>query len=539
MWSPAALLLMIPLLFASDVSSPTSPVMSIRADRMQAHVNFLASDFLEGRGTATRGYDIAALYVANEFQKLGLGPGGDRQTFLQQIPFRKTDLVREQCSLKLIRSGKEVNFELEKDFLMYPDYASADLSISAPVVFAGFGVTAPDLKYDDFQNLNVDGKIIAIFSGAPQNFPGSERAHYSHSYLKEENAARHGAVGILTIRNPEDDKRSPWQRVVRQSKLSAFRWLDSKNQPNKTFPQIKGSAVLSTSGAEKLLRDGPVNLEALNRTYEAKQVKPFAIPVQVKMRKGSLLSQTSSPNVVAILSGKDERLKDEYLVYTAHLDHLGISEPVNGDSINNGAYDNAAGIASLIEIARAFTLDPPRRSILFAAVTAEEKGLQGSDYFANQPTVPVKSIVANINTDMFLMLYPFADAVAYGSEHSSLGQAAKEALRTVGLRMSPDPWPQEVIFIRSDQYPFIKKGIPAIMISSGLTSLDPSVKGMDAASNWLRTIYHSPQDDLTQKMNWESGVKIPRANYLLGFQVANSNARPSWNQGDFFGETFK
>lgn len=505
---------------------------------MKAHVSFLANDLLEGRGTATKGYDLAALYVANEFQKLGLVPGGDHHTFLQQVPFRKADLVREQCVFKVMRSGKEMNFELEKDFLMYPDYLKADTSVTAPVVFAAFGVTAPDLKYDDFQNLNAEGKIIAIFSGAPQNFPATERAHYSSSYQKEENAARHGAVGILTIRNPEDDKRAPWQRVIRQSKLSAFRWLDSKGQPNQIFPQIKGSAVLSLDGAEKLLEGAEFNLDALFRMYEAKQVKPFPIPIQVMMRKVSTHSDVRSPNVVAVLPGSDERLKHQYVVYTAHLDHLGISDPVKRDSINNGAYDNAVGIAALIEIARAFSMKVPRRSILFAAVTAEEKGLQGSDYFAHYPTVPAKSIVANINTDMFLMLYPFGDAIVFGSEHSSLGPLAEESLRTVNLKMSPDPWPHEVIFIRSDQYSFIKKGIPAVMISSGLTSLDPSVKGAESASNWLRTIYHSPHDDLSQQMHWESGVKISWADYLLGFRVANDDVPPSWNKGDFFGETF-
>lgn len=538
MWFPLVLILFVNLLFAADISSPNNPMMSIQADRMKAHVSFLANDLLEGRGTATKGYDLAALYVANEFQKLGLVPGGDHHTFLQQVPFRKADLVREQCVFKVMRLGKEMNFELEKDFLMYPDYAKPDTSVTAPVVFAGFGVTAPDLKYDDFQNLNAEGKIIAIFSGAPQNFPASERAHYSSSYQKEENAARHGAVGILTIRNPEDDKRAPWHRVIRQSKLSAFRWLDSKGQPNQIFPQIKGSAVLSLEGVAKLLEGAEFNLAGLFRMYEAKQVKPFPIPIQVMMRKVSTHADVHSPNVVAVLPGSDEHLKHQYVVYTAHLDHLGISDPVKGDSINNGAYDNAVGIAALIEIARAFSMKVPRRSILFAAVTAEEKGLQGSDYFAHHPTVPAKSIVANINTDMFLMLYPFGDAIVFGSEHSSLGPLAEESLRTVNLKMSPDPWPHEVIFIRSDQYSFIKKGIPAVMISSGLTSLDQSVKGAEAASNWLRTNYHSPQDDLSQQMHWESGVKISWADYLLGFRVANDDVSPSWNKGDFFGETF-
>ncbi len=252
------------------------------------------------------------------------------------------------------------------------------------------------------------------------------------------------------------------------------------------------------------------------------------------------IDQVESPNVVGLLEGSDAMLRNEYIVYTAHLDHIGITSPVDGDSINNGAYDNAAGIASLIETARAFTLLPkrPRRSILFLAVTAEEKGLQGADYFAANPTVPRPFIVANINTDMFLMLYPFTDATALGAEHSTMGNTAALALQIVGLKMTPDTLPDEVRFVRSDQYAFIKKGIPAINLISGFGCDDPAIKGEEVTRDWLRNIYHGPNDESSQKMYWESGVKLIRATFLIGLSTANADVRPQWNRGDFFGTMF-
>jgi Zn-dependent M28 family amino/carboxypeptidase len=241
-----------------------------------------------------------------------------------------------------------------------------------------------------------------------------------------------------------------------------------------------------------------------------------------------------------LFEGSDPKLKNEYVLYSAHLDHLGISDPVKNDTINNGAYDNATGIACLIEMARAYSQlkIKPLRSVLFLAVTAEEKGLQGADYFAHNPTVPIRSIVANVNTDMFLMLFPFTDGVALGSEHSSLGAVADRAFQIAGLKRSPDPAPEEVRFVRSDQYAFIKKGIPSIKLTAGFQSSDPSVNGAEVTRKWLRTVYHSPQDENSQKMHWESGIKIVQITFLIGYQTANDPVRPSWNPGDFFGRTF-
>jgi Zn-dependent M28 family amino/carboxypeptidase len=246
-----------------------------------------------------------------------------------------------------------------------------------------------------------------------------------------------------------------------------------------------------------------------------------------------------SPNVAGLLRGSDPRIRDEVVVFTAHLDHLGIGEPVNGDSIYNGALDNASGSAALLEVARAFARlpKPPRRSVLFLAVTAEEKGLLGSDYFAEYPTVPSERIVANLNLDVLAMLYPLRQVVPMGAEHSTLEATVKRAASQMGIELGPDPFPEEVFFVRSDQYSFVRRGVPSLFLFWGFKS----DSGVDAAARfreWGRTRYHTPQDDLSQPMDLEAGARHAQINFLVGLDVANADGRPAWKPGDFFGRTF-
>ncbi len=535
----AAFLLLIQLAASNPDSNEQQGLKAIQESRLKTHVDFLASDLLEGRGTATRGYDLAALYVASQFELLGLKPGGDQNSYYQSVPLRKADLVPEKCSFKVIAANETKELHIGKEYTMPSDYIREEVDLTAPVVFAGFGVTAPELNYDDYAGLDVKGKVVALIRGGPESFPASRRAHYSSTRIKDQNAAAHGAIAIITIRTPEDEQKAPWSRSVRQSKLSAYRWEDENGKPNEVFEQLRGSATVNRAGAEILFTGAPQTLNDVFKSTKNNTLKGFPLPIQVEMKKVSKLGEAKSSNVIGLLEGSDPKLKDEYIIYTAHLDHLGISEPVDGDPINNGAYDNAVGIASLIEVARAFNTLPekPRRSILFAAVTAEEKGLQGSDYLAHFP--PQKAeIVANLNTDMFLMLFPFKDVIIFGEDNSTLGQLAKKASQDVGLSVSADPAPDEVRFVRSDQYSFVRRGVPSACITSGLQTNDPKKGGEKMVRSWLRTTYHMPQDESSQKMNWSSGIKLIRANFLTGFRAANSDQRPAWNDGDFFGQLF-
>jgi Zn-dependent M28 family amino/carboxypeptidase len=242
-----------------------------------------------------------------------------------------------------------------------------------------------------------------------------------------------------------------------------------------------------------------------------------------------------------MIRGADPELADEYVVYSAHLDHIGVGTPVEGDDIYNGFYDNAMGTALLIETARAFKAmpEPPRRSIIFIAVTGEERGLLGSDYFATYPTVPVDSMIANVNLDMPLLLYPLADVIAFGAEHSNMDEPIARAAEAEGLVLTPDPMPEEVLFIRSDQYSFVRKGIPSVFLVPGFTSSDPEIRGEELFRGHLATHYHRPSDDLTRPVDWPSALAFARTNVRIGLEIAEDDEPPAWNEGDFFGDRFK
>lgn len=257
------------------------------------------------------------------------------------------------------------------------------------------------------------------------------------------------------------------------------------------------------------------------------------------MRRVSRHESVSSPNVAAVLRGSDAKLREEYVVYTAHLDHEGIGEPRNGDAIYNGALDNASGVAQMLEAARAFARlpKPPRRSVIFVAVTAEEEELLGSEYYASFPTVPARAIVANVNLDGGLILYP-GDAVVHGADHSTMGAVVEVAAKRLGIVLSPDPAPEENFLVRSDQYSFIKKGVPAVFVFPGMKSSDPAIDGQTRFMEYLAKRYHTPLDDMSQPFSFEAGALGARFNFLIGYAVAQQTGRPRWNEGDFFGRTF-
>jgi hypothetical protein len=513
----------------------------IRPEALRGHIQFLADDRLEGRGTATRGHELAARYMAAQFQAAGLAPAGDSGTWFQEIPFRRLQADRRAGRIALVRGGRETALIPDTDVLIGADPVHERARVDAPVAFAGFGVTAPELHYDDFAHVDVKGKIVVLLSGAPPTFPNDQRAYYSSSTNKARNAAQHGAVGLITVRTPVDENRAPWERAVLQSRLPGMRWLGTNGMPNEAHPELQLTATLSRTGAQKLFAGSPVPLERVFAAGDSGRAQGFDLGgTRVRAVTATAHTRVSSPNVVGLLRGSDPRLRDEYVVFSAHLDHLGIGAPVHGDSIYNGAYDNATGSAALIELAKAFASLPkrPRRSLLFVAVTGEEKGLQGSDYFARTPTVPAAAIVGDINMDMFLMLEDMPGVVVFGGEHSSLGRSADRAARAVGLAPVPDPSPEEVVFVRSDQFSFVRQGIPAVFpVLAGADRVAPG-DSLSPMRRWRRTVYHSPQDDLSQTMHLESGARFVRMQFLLGADVANATARPAWNRGDFFGDRF-
>ena len=509
-------------------------LLAIQPQAIKAHVDVLAHNALEGREAGTRGYDVAAEYVAAQLEAMGVEPAGDDGTYLQQVRFRTAKLEPSRSSICIAVAGGDcVPLEHRKDVIINSGF-EAERAVDAEVVLVGFGITAPELGHDDYAGIDVRGKIVAGISGAPPRFPHSQRAYYSDGLVKQALAASHGAVGYLNIRSLDSERRFPWARMTAQDDGTSFRALDASGAPMDVVPQIRGSAALGPSGIAALLRGARIDAEKLLADADQGVAHSFAIPARVSMRTVATIGASTSPNVVGIIRGSE--LPNEHVVLSAHLDHLGLTSR-GEDRIRNGALDNASGIAALLEIARELAALPrkPRRSVVILALTAEEKGTQGSMAYVERDASP---IVANVNMDMLTMLFPLKSLVALGIEHSSLAAEAREAARKAGFTVQDDPLPEEVRFIRSDQYSFVRKGIPAISYKGGLESRDPAVDGDRLTREWLRNVYHSVNDESDQPIHYESGARWAEANYHLVLAIADAPERPRWNDGDFFGKLF-
>lgn len=529
----------LPAMGQSDFPSDAI-LQQIRPESIRGHMDFLADDLLEGRGTGTRGYALAANYIRTQFEEMGLKPGGTNGTYFQNVPFRRIQLVPEQSSVTIKNGSQEHKLVFEQDFVSRGDPLNGDAMVQAPVVFVGFGVTAPEFSYDDYAGSDAKGKIVAMFYGAPEKFPSAQRAHYSAGRVKLANAVAHGAVGYILIWAGAIEERTPFSRIVRFYREPSLRWLDPKGVPNDAPPEIRASVTLSKTGAKSLFEGAPKSFDEALDVASKGQPQSFSLVTTAALHIVSRHSTTESPNIAGILPGSDPQLKNEYVVYTAHADHLGIGEPIDGDSIYNGALDNASGTSALLTIARAFCRLPqaPRRSLLFLAVTGEEEGLLGSDYYAHYPTVPLAQMAANVNMDGISLLYDFRDIVPLGAEHSSLKQVVDEVAQHFGLEVSPDPLPEEVFFIRSDQYSFVRQGVPAVSITEGFKATDPRINGRDVSLTWEKTRYHTPKDDMNQPLNLQAATKCTQVNFAVGYIVAQHSQRPAWDKGDFFGEEF-
>jgi Zn-dependent M28 family amino/carboxypeptidase len=511
----------------------------VRGSAVRAHVEFLADDHLEGRKSGTRGYEIAARYVAAQLKAMGLAPAGDGGTYFQQVPLQESVLGGGGVSLTPTKAPSPLALVAGEDYLMSADPSTTEAAVEAPVIFAGFGITAPELHHDDYMGSDVLGKIVAILSNAPARFPSEQRAHFASGRLKAENAARRGAVGVLLLRTPEEETKLPWSRVVKNADSASVRWLRPDGQPESTTAQLRGSAALSLVATRKLFASSAVALEDAVALAAKSRTRAFPLG-SARLESRSEHRRFTSPNVVGRLEGSDPSLKDTSVVLSAHLDHIGTGAAENGDAIYNGAYDNATGTAVVLEAARALGAlrERPRRSILFLFVTAEENGLLGSDYFANRPPASAGKVVANVNIDMPLLLYPLADVVAFGAENSSLDGVVSKAAAQAGLSLSPDFIPEENVFIRSDQYSFVRRGIPAVFLVPGLKSTDPSADGAKAFGEFFARHYHRPSDDLRLPIDLDSVERFVRANVLVTHAIASDRRAPQWKPGNFFGKTF-
>jgi Zn-dependent M28 family amino/carboxypeptidase len=339
---------------------------------------------------------------------------------------------------------------------------------------------------------------------------------------------------------PEDQKRIPWDRLKGYFGQPTVTTLLSDGTPVMIEPRITLVGYVSDAGARKLFAGAPLTIEAASEATATGQAKAVALASTASLSVTSQYEETSSENVVARLEGTDPALKSTSVVLTAHLDHIGIKPQGDGDRINNGAYDNAAGSAVLLEVARSFAAAGahPRRSIVIVFVTGEEKGLQGSNFFAHYPVKAAGKIVANVNLDMPLFLTASSDIIAWGSENSSLDDTVKRAIKGEGYALSPDPIPEENIFVRSDQYSFVKQGIPSVYLEPGFTAADPKVNGRELLEKFRTGNYHQPSDDLSLPMDQAAAARFAEANYLVARAIADDPVAPTWKPGNFFGRVF-
>ncbi|MBW8368380.1 MAG: M28 family peptidase [Arenimonas sp.] len=411
--------------------------------RIEADVRFLADDLLEGRAAGTRGYDLASLYVANRMRAIGLAPAGDDGTYFQRVPLLEARRQREGAQFTLQRDDGALSFTFLDEFLPGMNFNAASHVLSAPLVFVGQAVHAPDLGYDDFKGVDVRGKVAVYFSGAPASFSNTQRAFHASGHEKMSQLVANGAIGAIGIGNPVDDAKYPWARGARNWEMAGMRLVGADGKPADAWPELKATATLSVEGARKLLAGAPMPVDEIFERRESGKLESFDLPGRVTLAGATTLQAVDSRNVIGKLPGSDPTLAAEHIAYSAHLDHIGIGAEVDGDGVYNGAFDNALGIAVMLQAATELKADAtaPRRSLLFVAVTAEERGLLGATYFAQFPTVAKDSLVANINMDMPVFLTEVTDVVPIGIEHSTLEADVQAAAAQLGVGGGGGPHP--------------------------------------------------------------------------------------------------
>lgn len=496
--------------------------------RWWSFVEALANDSMQGRNTGSPEHLKAAQYVAAEFAKSGLQPAGV-QGFLQPVKFKSRKLVESGCSLELIRAGKAERLTLGEDAIIGVRVDPAD-AVEAPLVFAGYGLTVPEAKFDDFAGLDLRGKIVVMIAGGPADIPGPLKSHYQFVTERARFLKRAGVAGTVSIQNPHTAD-IPWSRMA----LARFQEAMNLADPSLSDDAgLKIGITLNPEHADKWLAGSGHDLKELLALVDAGKPLP-RFPLKPTLRAHVQVERhdVESQNVAAIRPGADAALKNEYVVLSAHLDHVGVGEPIQGDRIYNGAMDDASGVASLLDIAATLheSGSQTKRSLLFLAVTGEEKGLLGSRYFAAHPTVESKSLAADLNMDMFLPLYTLHLATVWGLNESDLGDLARRVSKSLDVAVQDDPEPQRNVFIRSDQYSFIRRGVPSLMVAFGYT---PGSKEAEITKQWLTNRYHAPSDDLSQPVDMKAAGQYNRLMMTLAEAVANQTARPKWKADSFF-----
>lgn len=523
------------VLLLLQLTVPRELLQSITAEKLRAHIAVLSHDSLEGRGPSSRGDKKATDYIVSQFKKFGLEPAGENGTFLQKVPMVGVT-VDPKTTLTLSNGKRRLNLTYSTDFVATTEMYERIITLNnVELVFVGYGIVAPEQQWDDYKDVDVRGKILVMMNNDPSSddpkfFGGKGRTYYGRWTYKYEIAAQKGALGALVIHTtPSAGYR---YEVIQNSWSREMFDLDEKS----AAPKLKLKAWTTEEATKKYLQLGGFNLDSLMALAEQRTFKPIPLGMTLTTTMKMTIKRMETNNIIGMLAGSDAVLKNQYLVFSAHYDHFGIGRPINGDSIYNGALDNASGTSLMLNLAETFASMNvrPKRSLLFVAVAAEEQGLLGSKYFANNPTVRATQIAANINTDVINVIGKTSDIFFQGADRSSLGSDLAEVARQMNLVVGKDPAPEQGSFYRSDHFSFAKVGIPAMSMGSGR-----SVVGVDTAVvRMMRERgaknYHQPSDEMYDDWNYDGALQQAEIVLRLAWRIANIIEMPYWNSGDEF-----
>ncbi len=523
------LTLLAPALLLFTAGAPAPEPLSPRAAAWWADISAIADDKTEGRLTGSPGYLRAADYVVSRFKAEGLAPAGEGGGYRQSVAFQSQVVDQAGSTASLIdASGRASVLKVGEDMLISAGGAPRPARVDAPLVFIGYGLHLPALGYDDFKGVDLKGKIAVVISGGPGDLPGPAKS--ANRSERTRLLGERGALGLISVTTPKQVE-IPWGRGKLLAGQPGMYLADKalREAPDGLF-----AASLDPEQGQRLFEGSGHSFADLAASADASKPLPgFALPLRLKATVSARREAVRSPNLVAKLEGSDPRLKREFVVLSAHLDHLGIGAPINGDRIYNGAMDDASGVATVLDIAHRIKGGPrPKRSILFVIVTAEEKGLLGSTYFARRPTVPRSAIVADLNFDMPLPLWTLKTVLVQGDGESTLGDPARAVAAEQGLSLTPDPLPERNSFTRTDQFSFVRAGIPALAFKFGFPKGSPEFQ---IEHDWRANRYHSPSDDLAQPgILKEEAIRLDDYVAALALRVANTRERPRWLDGSVF-----
>jgi Zn-dependent M28 family amino/carboxypeptidase len=527
--------------------APSIPMPAIDAGRILERTRALSSDEFEGRGPGTKGEDLTVAYLEEEFRKLGLQPGNPDGSFVQNVPLVGITAANTQ-PLTVTGGARKATFEWSDEVVAWSKRVTGTAAIrDSEVIFAGYGVTAPEFDWNDFKDVDIKGKTIIVLVNDPQVpdpsdpsklderlFNGTAMTYYGRWTYKFEEGARRGAAGIFVV-HETGPAGYPFS-VVQGNLREKFDLVT----PDKNMGRAAIEGWLTLDAARQILKMGGHDFDALKKQALTRNFTPVPLGLRASMAIRNTMRTLDSRNVLAKLEGSDPARRDEYVIYTAHWDHLGVGAPVNGDAIYNGALDNASGVAALLEIARAFTAvqPPPERSVLFLMVTAEEQGLLGSEYYAVTPLYPLEKTLAVINIDGVNQWGRTKDITVIGMGASDLDDVLREAAAVQGRTLRPDPEPEKGFYYRSDHFNFAKQGVPALYTDSGVEYIGkPADYGQQKRDEYTSTDYHAPSDEVKPDWDLAGAVEDAQLMFAVGYQVANAGRFPEWKPGNEFRAT--